>query len=295
MGFGFWETSAVLGLVAGGHRFEKVLTLGRQANRLNSAMVGVLEQRYDRKLPGGWQGATWIDPFLKGLLETQVEAMDFSPYEEAAVIHDLNQPWPPEKARPAYDLVIDGGTLEHIYNVPTAVDTVASLVAPNGVFVSVTPADGWLSHGFYQLQPEFFFRRFGVDSGFAVLGIWLAEYGPDFGSLAAYRLRDPAETGLRVAVPGRRPLVMIACLQRVGPATTSACPQQSNYTAQWKSEERTQTPAVPKATLKSRVLPFIPKSLKALYDKRRVAARRAREAAATYERVDKLTMESRAQ
>ena len=45
--------------------------------------------------------------------------MDASAFEGANFVHDLNNPIP-EELHCKYDAVVDGGTLEHVFNVPVA-------------------------------------------------------------------------------------------------------------------------------------------------------------------------------
>ena len=57
-----------------------------------------------------------------------------------------------------FDLVFDGGTLEHVFNFSTALKNCMHMVKPHGRFVSVTLPNNWCGHGFYQFSPELFFR-----------------------------------------------------------------------------------------------------------------------------------------
>jgi len=59
-----------------------------------------------------------------------------------------------------YDTIWDGGTLEHIYNVPVALENVKKLLKVDGIFVSQCALNGMAGHGFYTLSPELFFKTF---------------------------------------------------------------------------------------------------------------------------------------
>ena len=85
---------------------------------------------------------TQEDGFTETLLEAlgypRLEAMDFTDAEGAEHVHDLNLP-PPEHLKGQFDLVIDGGTTEHIFHISRALETCHELLAPGGVFMSFQP------------------------------------------------------------------------------------------------------------------------------------------------------------
>jgi hypothetical protein len=62
------------------------------------------------------------DQMFRNLGSTHVDVMDNSTYEGANVIHDLNL-LIPKKLHGRYDTVYDGGSLEHIFNVPPPLPT----------------------------------------------------------------------------------------------------------------------------------------------------------------------------
>src|SRR3546814_10809041 len=91
--------------------------------------------------------------------------LDNSAYEGAQVIHDLNEPLPPDLAQ-SYDTVIDIGLLEHVFNIGTGMKCVAEMVAPGGRFLCLNVANHHLGHGFWQFSPEVFFRTFCPAQGY---------------------------------------------------------------------------------------------------------------------------------
>ena len=99
-----------------------------------------------------------------------IEAMDFTDAEGAQHIHDLNTPCPPE-LRGQFDLVIDGGTTEHIFHIGTALDTCHALLAPGGIFMSFVSCDGWFGHGFFQTGPDVPWRYWHHARGYEMLEV----------------------------------------------------------------------------------------------------------------------------
>lgn len=131
-----------------GISYERTLTLGRQ---------GLYEMGRIRP----------ADEFFRELGAESLDALDASNYEGASIIHDLNHPVP-TSLKGKYTAVYDGGTLEHIFNAPTALRNCLNLVAPGGHYIAVSPANNQMGHGFYQFSPEFYYRALSVDVGFTV-------------------------------------------------------------------------------------------------------------------------------
>lgn len=83
----------------------------------------------------------------------RVETMDYSPYEGAQHLCDLSKPVP-AAYHDRFDFILDGGTIEHVFDVPQALRNVFAMLRPGGTFVSVNGFTGWPGHGLYQLQPD---------------------------------------------------------------------------------------------------------------------------------------------
>jgi len=61
----------------------------------------------------------FADEFLGLLGANRVDSIDYSTYEGASIIHNLNEPLPSD-LRQQFSAVFDGGTLEHVFDVPRA-------------------------------------------------------------------------------------------------------------------------------------------------------------------------------
>lgn len=79
---------------------------------------------------------------------------DFDLNDSAAVKLDLSQPVP-ASCHAAYDIVFDGGTTEHIFDVATVFRNMHAMLRPDGIFISMSPFS-WMDHGFYNFNPRFF-------------------------------------------------------------------------------------------------------------------------------------------
>lgn len=107
-----------------------------------------------------------------------VDSTDLSSYEGANILHDMNLPLSLVGQGPKpgyYHFIFDGGFTEHIYNAPQAFQNIINLLAPGGIFLSVTVNNNFSGHGFYQFSPEFFSRTFTSKHNMELLDIYLAE------------------------------------------------------------------------------------------------------------------------
>ena len=74
-----------------------------------------------------------------------------------------------------YDVVLNGGTLEHVFNLPVALDNVFSLIKDNGFLVSISPANNFCNHGFYQFSPDIFMSLVHFNKGLDLKRLYLIE------------------------------------------------------------------------------------------------------------------------
>ncbi|MBV8176627.1 MAG: class I SAM-dependent methyltransferase [Verrucomicrobia bacterium] len=183
--------------------FQRLLVLGRQNVTMTPFEIAKVKELTGVTLrPSGF-----ADEFFRALGATDLSFLDRSEYEGADVLHDLNQPLPPQyHAR--FDTVIDGGTLEHIFNLPVALRSCMEALALGGRLMSFTPADGLMGHGFFQFSPELFFRACGSANGFEVERM-LISYLRRW-----YEVRDPAQVGHRVEASIGGPAILCVTTRR---------------------------------------------------------------------------------
>ena len=173
----------------------------------------------------------FAEPLFERLGAKTVDSLDVSNFEGATIVHDLNQPHD-SSLEQRFSLVFDSGTLEHVFNVPTALRTIMSLVRTGGYLLMAVPANNEMGHGFYQFSPDFFFRTLAPENGFEIKALFLAEpfRGPDW-----LAVRDPAAVRARVGFnTPRGPQYIFLIAQRVAAIRPFAAPpQQSDYAAEW--------------------------------------------------------------
>jgi len=167
--------------------FRRLLILGRQ----NVYMTPSEITRIKRLTGISLEPSGFADEFFRALGAADLSFLDRSEYEGANFLHDLNQPLP-VRLHACFDVVIDGGTLEHVFNYPIALKSCMEAVAHGGRLMIFTPGDGMMGHGFFQFSPELFYRACGPENGFQVERMLIWQFR------SWYEVRDPAEVGVRV-------------------------------------------------------------------------------------------------
>lgn len=92
---------------------------------------------------------------LCGVGETY--SLDISAYEGADFLFDLNNDNPPLHLLSRFSAIFNGGTIEHVFNIPHALTAITRMLRPGGVVIHVVPVHNWIDHGFYQISPTLLF------------------------------------------------------------------------------------------------------------------------------------------
>jgi SAM-dependent methyltransferase len=80
-------------------------------------------------------------------------AIDLEPKSPLVIQQDLNEPFDLGKR---FDLCINNGTSEHIFNQANFYKAMHDHTKTGGLMLHWTPCVGWIDHGFYNVQPGFF-------------------------------------------------------------------------------------------------------------------------------------------
>ena len=158
-----------------------------------------------------------------------VDSLDYSDYEGATIIHDLNIPVV-EALKNKYTCVFDCGTLEHVFNYPAAIKNCMDMTAINGHFILHTPANNQFGHGFYQFSPELFFSLLHERNGFSETKIYMQNnYGHWF------EVVDPRLINRRVDVCCSEsvPSTMYIQSKKIAPVPEHLTVLQSDYELIW--------------------------------------------------------------
>jgi hypothetical protein len=224
-----------------------VVTLGRLNLTLHPKDLSDLRRKLSNDgsalaWVGRYQWGDFADDMLREVFKfDSITSIDFSAYEGANVVQDIGAALRPDLVG-QFDLAIDGGTLEHVFNFPVAVGNLMRLAKVGGAVYTQNPCNGLAGHGFYQFSPELMYRVFSEPNGFEVSFVRIAMAH----SLSVerttgqqvYDVMDPAKFGGRVYLTSRNPVILMSLAVRVSdvePFTTSVL--QSDYIEKWSASD----------------------------------------------------------
>ena len=107
-----------------------------------------------------------------------IDVLDYSAFEGAEIVFDLNSPKPPDELQGAFDVVIDHGTLEHVFHFPNALNNLFQLLKIGGRAAISAPSGNFFDHGFYMFQPTLFLDFFTANN-WTINSIQVAQYTPN--------------------------------------------------------------------------------------------------------------------
>ena len=234
MGFDLQTTRFLLEAKRSAADFSDTITLGRQNLHINRDTYRAEAARFGVSPVGdAFSDFPFVEGLLRGLGAKSPRSLDASGYEGADHVVDLNEPLPAELVG-KFSMVIDGGTLEHVFDFRQAAINVAKLLRIGGHVISVTPCNNFMGHGFYQFSPELFYRVFSSENGFEVESMVLTEVNAD-GDW--YEAMDPDVARARVTlVNGSRTYLMMRARKTGDVEMFAKTPQQSDYSVLWQDD-----------------------------------------------------------
>ncbi len=241
----------------------RVLTLGRQYIWFSYDLLQKMAVEFGVELsnPGNItlssktefadRGYISDDCLFRSLGFSEAETLDFSDYESASHIFDLNSSEVPEHLLEAFDVIIDGGTIEHVFHVPNALHNIYKMLRQGGKIIHLSPSSNHIDHGFYMFSPTLFWDFYAVNK-FEINTFQVFRYTPRH-HLDPWEISDyqPGCLG-RVSMGGLDDgMYGIICIAtKTKNSTGNVIPQQGSYVYNfWQTkdeiedqEETVQTP-----------------------------------------------------
>lgn len=216
--------------------FNKTLTLGRQNSFLSEPEIKNIFKEYGINYStieeSKYSRNKYSENLFKYLGVNELSNLDFSGYEGADLIYDLNYSIP-KSLYNLYDCVLDLGTLEHVFNFPRAIQNCMNMVRVNGHFISMTPCNNQFGHGFYQFSPELFYSMFNENTGFIVEDVIVVEFSPFY---RWYRVNNPEKIKMRTVMSNNYVTNLFVISKRIEiKQIENIYPNQSDLLSQWES------------------------------------------------------------
>jgi hypothetical protein len=176
----------------------------------------------------------YAEEYFRTVGAKEIHSFDNSDYEGATHVHDLNQDIP-EQYKKQYNVVLDSGSLEHVFNFPTAIKNCMEMVQVGGYYLAITPANNLMGHGFYQFSPELFYSIFNAGNGYELVRLIAFE---NRSNTEWYSVTSPESVKERVTLTNSRPIYLFVIAKRTEDIVPfQSTPQQSDYVTAWNSKE----------------------------------------------------------
>ena len=118
------------------------------------------------------------DSLFRQLGFEDIQVLDVSNFEGAQVQFDLNSDEAPASLMERFDVIIDHGTLEHVFHLPNALRNLFSMLRVGGRIVHSAPSGNFFDHGFYMFQPTLFLDYYTANR-WDIKAVKVAQYTPD--------------------------------------------------------------------------------------------------------------------
>jgi hypothetical protein len=219
--------------------FSETATIGRQYLYIDPTELKEILSRFNYQVDDQYleliftENSGYAETFFRYIGAGKLHSFDRSNYEKATYLHDMNCIIP-ECHKDKYDVVIDGGALEHIFNFPVAIKNCMEMVKIGGHYLGMTIGNNFMGHGFYQFSPELLFRIFTKENGYEIVNLLAME--TDSGS-QWFSVKDPNQLKQRVTLVNQLPLYIFVIAKKVAAVEIfKNVPQQSDYATIWQEE-----------------------------------------------------------
>lgn len=154
-----------------------------------------------------------------------VHSLDISDYESATYIQDLNLQ-KSEKVAQQYDVIYDGGTLEHVFSTLQALKNIYTYLKVGGTVVHVNPAHNHLDHGFYSFSPQMYHDYYTANS-YKILDSYILEsFKNGYDNFHVYRYKPGCLELLQFGGYGREMLCNWFMAQKQSDSSCDKIPSQ---------------------------------------------------------------------
>ena len=176
--------------------------------------------------------------FFNKLGFKKVTSLDFSDYEGADIVHDLNTQIDPS-LHGKFDFVYDGGTLEHVFDFPQCLRNIHNLLKVGGLVAHAAPSHNHVDHGFYMYSPTVFWDYYHANE-YKIIKSYIYEYETEHTSYTAkpwliYEYNPAAIEYLKAGGWGRKRLGIWFVAQKLSNSRCDVVPQQGAYTNTWNN------------------------------------------------------------
>ena len=232
------------------HPFHgSILELGKQSLYVNGYELPKIANRFGHTIDisditmdanGEYLNNSYDDVVLfKKLGFNDISSLDISPYEGADYIHDLNTPIP-ESLKGKFDFIYDGGTMEHLFNIPQCLWNIHDLLKPGGLVMHCSPSHNNVDHGFYMFSPTLFWDYY-TQNNYDIVRSQIFEHRSEHSlqykmDWTIYDYQPGCIESLAGKGWGRKKLGIWFVAKKHEESTRDIVPQQGKYLAIWENQ-----------------------------------------------------------
>jgi hypothetical protein len=179
----------------------RVLTIGRQS-------LDVDQKFLRSKLGKPVEPSGYCEPVLLALGASSVDSLDVSDYESATIVLDLGKPC---CFNQRFDTIIDGGSLEHIFDAATAFRNLVDLCEIGGRIMHILPVNNLNGHGFWQFSSDLVHSLYCGRNGFSDTKVY---YASSIDPTTWYEM-PVAKPGVRVEIVSIEPIILLSVTRKI--------------------------------------------------------------------------------
>lgn len=224
-----------------GADLSKTLTLGRQFRAFSKKEFSKYLKEY-AQLADSSSKDYFNTPYVEDLFDAMYGAkpvsLDGFAHEDPDIVFDLNEPIT-DDMRERYTCIIDGGTMEHVFNVPQLLHNTFSMLEVGGFYISMVPTNNFNGHGLYQFSPDFFFSTFSEANGMEIKDVFIVKFSARDKVWKINTSTQSAGQRLQFDVNTQTEIYVIA--QKIAKTPEKIAAQQTDYEEGWYEDEKSVT------------------------------------------------------
>lgn len=220
---------------------SRTISLGRQFRAFSKKefrkylpqFQGIPDEKLDADFESPYAEAVFFDMYGTKLL-----SLDGFAHEKPDFIFDLNRPVP-EKMHEQFSCLIDGGTMEHVFNVPQLIDNCFRMLETGGFYICMVPTNNFNGHGLYQFSPDFFYSVFSEANGMQLRDVFIVKFSA---KNKVWKINNsPKAAGERVQFDVNTQTEIYVIAEKTGKTPEHITAQQTDYAEGWYEDEKSIT------------------------------------------------------
>ena len=215
--------------------FGSVLQLGKQTIHLDQRQLSEIAKKFGFEYFNNKNIKLDDINLFKSLGFDSVKSLDANDYENADIIFDFNKEISENAEK--FDLVFDGGTLEHIFSLPQSLKNIHNLLKVGGRVAHLSPSHNHVVHGFYMFSPTVFWDYYAANK-YKILKFYIFEYENDHAGIdwLIYEYAPGSIDALSYGGWGTSLLGIWCVAEKLPESTCDVIPQQGGYVKTWNTQ-----------------------------------------------------------